>query len=383
MRSPTAPPLAWSPGVWTRDGGRQLRLARALRCGQVFINNYGAGGGVELPFGGVKRQRLRPREGLRGAVRLHRAEDHRHQARLNSSALTAAAASGAQRSPNVPFIHQESIACVLTTRSPSSPAPAVGLRRGHCQALRRGRRQGRCQRHQRARRRSGRGRHHRSRAARRCSAQRDVTQDRRREGAGRVRAAALRQAGHRWSTTPASRTATADDSTFREDEFDRIFAVNVKSIFLAARHAVPVIRRHRAAACFINIASTAGVRPRPGLTWYNGSKGAAITTRKSMAAELAPDNIRVNASIRWSTPTPAWPPSLPAAHWTMRAETNSWPRFRWAAFPPRLTWPMPRCTCPATKPPLSRACVLKLTARAAFKGHSRAPVASPSSRATA
>ena len=41
-------------GVWTRDGARQLRVARKLRCGQVFINNYGAGGGVELPFGGVK-----------------------------------------------------------------------------------------------------------------------------------------------------------------------------------------------------------------------------------------------------------------------------------------------------------------------------------------
>ena len=41
-------------GVWTRDGARQLRMARKLRCGQVFINNYGAGGGVELPFGGVK-----------------------------------------------------------------------------------------------------------------------------------------------------------------------------------------------------------------------------------------------------------------------------------------------------------------------------------------
>ena len=41
-------------GAWTRDGGRQMRMARALKCGQVFINNYSAGGGVELPFGGVK-----------------------------------------------------------------------------------------------------------------------------------------------------------------------------------------------------------------------------------------------------------------------------------------------------------------------------------------
>jgi 3-oxoacyl-[acyl-carrier protein] reductase len=78
-----------------------------------------------------------------------------------------------------------------------------------------------------------------------------------------------------------------------EDEFDRIYRVNVKSLFLTARHAVPHFRRKRAGA-FITIASTAGVRPRPGLTWYNGSKGAAIVTSRSMAAELAPDNIRVN-----------------------------------------------------------------------------------------
>ncbi len=78
-----------------------------------------------------------------------------------------------------------------------------------------------------------------------------------------------------------------------EEEFDRIFRVNVKSLFLTARHAVPHFRRKKGGV-FITIASTAGIRPRPGLTWYNGSKGAAIVTSRSMAAELAPDNIRVN-----------------------------------------------------------------------------------------
>ena len=78
-----------------------------------------------------------------------------------------------------------------------------------------------------------------------------------------------------------------------EDEFDRIYRVNVKSLFLTARHAVPHFRK-KGSGVFITIASTAGVRPRPGLTWYNGSKGAAIVTSRSMAAELAPDGIRVN-----------------------------------------------------------------------------------------
>ena len=78
-----------------------------------------------------------------------------------------------------------------------------------------------------------------------------------------------------------------------EDEFDKCYAVNVKSVYLATVHATPVFRA-QGGGCFINIASTAGVRPRPGLTWYNGSKGAVITTSKSLAAELGPDNIRVN-----------------------------------------------------------------------------------------
>jgi 3-oxoacyl-[acyl-carrier protein] reductase len=79
-----------------------------------------------------------------------------------------------------------------------------------------------------------------------------------------------------------------------EEEFDRIYAVNVKSIYLGARHAVPVFRA-QGGGVILNIASTAGVRPRPGLTWYNGSKGAVITLTKSMAVELAPEKIRVCA----------------------------------------------------------------------------------------
>jgi len=79
----------------------------------------------------------------------------------------------------------------------------------------------------------------------------------------------------------------------RSAEFDRVYAVNVKSVYLSALHAVPVLRR-RGGGCFVNIASTAGIRPRPGLTVYNSSKGAVIVMSRSMAAEFGPDHIRVN-----------------------------------------------------------------------------------------
>lgn len=79
-----------------------------------------------------------------------------------------------------------------------------------------------------------------------------------------------------------------------EKTFDRVYATNVKSIYLGARHAVPLFRR-QGGGVIINIASTAGLRPRPGLSWYAGTKGAAITLTKAMAVELAPDKIRVNA----------------------------------------------------------------------------------------
>ena len=79
-----------------------------------------------------------------------------------------------------------------------------------------------------------------------------------------------------------------------EEQFDRIFAVNVKSIYLFAQAVVPHFRRV-GGGVIINIGSTAGLRPRPGLTWYNSSKGAVNLASKSMAVELAPDKIRVCA----------------------------------------------------------------------------------------
>ena len=79
-----------------------------------------------------------------------------------------------------------------------------------------------------------------------------------------------------------------------EETYDRVFAVNVKSVYQSAIHAVPVFRR-QGHGNFINIASTAGIRPRPGLTWYAATKGAVITMTKAMAVELAPENIRANA----------------------------------------------------------------------------------------
>jgi 3-oxoacyl-[acyl-carrier protein] reductase len=85
---------------------------------------------------------------------------------------------------------------------------------------------------------------------------------------------------------------------------DKILAVNVKSIYLAALHVVPLFRRQGKGGVIINTASTAGLRPRPGLTVYNASKGAAVTMTKSMAVEFAPDNIRVNALCPVAGETP-------------------------------------------------------------------------------
>lgn len=79
-----------------------------------------------------------------------------------------------------------------------------------------------------------------------------------------------------------------------EDDFDRVFVVNCKSVYLSARSLVPHFK-HRGSGNILNIASTAGVSPRPRLNWYNASKGWMITATRTMAVELAPDGIRVNA----------------------------------------------------------------------------------------
>ena len=78
-----------------------------------------------------------------------------------------------------------------------------------------------------------------------------------------------------------------------EADFDKVYAVNVKSVYLSAVHVLPAFRK-QGGGCIVNIASTAGLRPRPGLTVYNSSKGAVIIMSKSMAAEFGPDQVRVN-----------------------------------------------------------------------------------------
>jgi 3-oxoacyl-[acyl-carrier protein] reductase len=79
-----------------------------------------------------------------------------------------------------------------------------------------------------------------------------------------------------------------------EEDFDRVFAVNCKSVYLAARAIVPVFKS-QGSGTILNVASTAGVSPRPNLNWYNASKGWMNTATKTMAVELAPSGIRVNA----------------------------------------------------------------------------------------
>ncbi len=88
-----------------------------------------------------------------------------------------------------------------------------------------------------------------------------------------------------------------------DDEFDRVFAVNMKSVYLTARAFVPQMKT-RGAGAILNVASTAGLSPRPNLNWYNASKGWMITATKTMAVELATSGVRVNAICPVAGETP-------------------------------------------------------------------------------
>ena len=94
-----------------------------------------------------------------------------------------------------------------------------------------------------------------------------------------------------------------------EEEFDKTFAVNVKGVFLGCQAVVPVFRK-QGGGIIINIGSTAAIRPRPGTTAYAGTKGAVHTLTKGLAAELAPDSIRVCAIAPVATETPLLPSFL-------------------------------------------------------------------------
>jgi len=91
-----------------------------------------------------------------------------------------------------------------------------------------------------------------------------------------------------------------------EEDFDRVFAVNCKSVYLTARALAPAMKA-RGRGVILNIASTAGVSPRPRLNWYNASKGWMITATRAMAVELAPSGIRVNALAPVAGDTPLLP----------------------------------------------------------------------------
>ena len=185
----------------------------------------------------------------------------------------------------------------------------LGIRRGHRQALRARRRARGRQRHRTSR--SGRrvaDEHRAPPAAARASASATSSKRRRRGGAGRRSRSTRSASSTSSSTTPGTTHRNQPMLDVAEDEFDRIYAVNVKSLYLTARHAVPHFRKQRSGV-FITIASTAGVRPRPGLTWYNGSKGAAIVTSRSMAAELGAATTSASTSSTRSQARPRCSPT--------------------------------------------------------------------------
>jgi 3-oxoacyl-[acyl-carrier protein] reductase len=117
-----------------------------------------------------------------------------------------------------------------------------------------------------------------------------------------------------------------------EEDFDRVLAVNTKSVYLTARHFVPVMKQ-KGAGAILNVASTAGVSPRPRLSWYNSSKGWMITATKSMAVELAPPACASTPSTRWRAKRRCSSPSW--ARTRRKSAPSSSRPFHWAVFDAR------------------------------------------------
>ncbi len=121
------------------------------------------------------------------------------------------------------------------------------------------------------------------------------------------------------------------------DEFEKVLNVNVKSVFLITKAFIPKMKKAKSGV-ILNIASTAGISPRPKLTWYNATKGWMITATKSLAVELAPYNIRVNAINPVAGETPLLKKFM--GEDTLKFGQNSYRQFHWVGFQLQKIWEM-------------------------------------------
>ena len=238
-----------------------------MRAGQVFVNCYGAGGGIELPFGGFGRSGHGREKGFEGLVEFTTTKHPRHRARISQLDLTSGE--------------------ILMNRLEGKVALVTGAGSGFGLGI--------------------------AETFAREGAKVaivDINEAAAKSAAEKIGASAIGLAADVSKAADVNAAVEKTVAAFgkldivvnnagishrnrpmlevEEDEFDRVFAVNVKSIYLFAKAAVPLMQNQGGGA-IINVGSTAGLRPRPGLTWYNSTKGAVHTMTKSMAVELAPE----------------------------------------------------------------------------------------------
>jgi hypothetical protein len=236
--SPTAPPTAWWPACGRATAARSCAWrAKRLHCGQVFVNNYGAGGGIELPFGGVKPRATAARR----ASRRCRSSMGQLDGKV---AFVTGAGGGFGEGIAQAFVHEGARVAVVDLDAGAAQRVARALGAAALPLA--------------------------------C----DVS-----DGA-QVRAAVAQAVAafgvpdiivNNAGTTHRNQPMLGVD----EATFDRVFAVNVKSIYLTTQALLPLLRERGRGGSIINIGSTAGIRPRPGLSWYNASKGAVNVLSKS------------------------------------------------------------------------------------------------------